>query len=56
MSSLTEFEIGNTLWKENKKKHLDDPNRIAEIFEESLMGLSEIWVDSLIKVLAIVVN
>jgi predicted nucleic acid-binding protein len=56
VSSLTEFEIGNTLWKENRKKELDDSERIAEIFEESMVGLSKIWVDSLVRVLAIAVE
>ena len=56
VSSLTEFEVGNILWKQNKKKELDDPNRIAEIFEESMAELSKIWVDCLVKVLAIAVE
>jgi predicted nucleic acid-binding protein len=56
VSSLTEFEVGNILWKQNKKKELDDPNRIAEIFEESMAELSKIWVDSPVKVLAIAVE
>ncbi len=53
VSSLTEYEIGNTLWKQNRKKELDDPTRIAEIFEESLAQLNEIGVDSIVNVLAL---
>jgi len=53
VSSLTEYEIGNTLWKQNKKKELDDPKRIATIFQESLAGLNEISVDSIANVLTL---
>jgi len=53
ISSLTEYEIGNTLWKQNKKKELDDPKRIAQIFEEAIAELNTLWVDSTINVLAI---
>ena len=53
VSSLTEYEIGNTLWKQNKKKELDDPKRIATIFQESLVGLNEISVDSIVNVLTL---
>ena len=51
VSSLTEYEIGNTLWKQNKKKELDDPKRIATIFQESIAELDEISVDSIVNVL-----
>ena len=51
VSSLTEYEIGNTLWKQNKKKELDDPKRIATIFQESLAELDEISVDSVVNVM-----
>lgn len=53
VSTLTEFEIGNTLWKQNKKKELDDPKRIAEIFEQSIAELNKLQVDSIVDVLAI---
>jgi len=53
ISSLTEYEIGNTLWKQNKKKELDDPKRIAQIFEETIAELNTLRVDSTINVLAI---
>jgi len=53
ISSLTEYEIGNTLWKQNKKKELDDPKRVAQIFEETIAELNTLWVDSTINVLAI---
>jgi len=56
VSSLTEYEIGNILWKENKKKELDDPKRIAEIFTESIAELRKIIIDSIVNVLAIAIE
>ena len=53
VSSLTEYEIGNTLWKQGKKKELDDPKRIATIFQEILAQLNEIPVDSIVNVLTL---
>jgi len=53
VSSLTEYEIGNILWKENKKKELDDPKRVAEIFSESMVDLPKINIDSAVNVLVI---
>ena len=56
ISSLTEFEIGNILWKENKKGELDDPKRIAEIFSESIANSRKIEVDSIVNVLVIAIE
>ncbi len=56
ISTLTEYEIGNILWKENKKRHLEDPKRIAEIFSESIATSRKIEVDSIVDVLAIAVE
>jgi predicted nucleic acid-binding protein len=56
ISTLTEFEIGNTLWIQNKRKELDDPGRIAEIFQEIITELNKVWVDSIGKVLSIAVE
>ncbi len=53
VSYLTEFEIGNVLWKEGKKKKLNDPEQIAEVFEEAMGDLRKIYVDSIVNVLAI---
>ena len=52
VSSLTEYEVGNVLWKENKQKKLKDPTRIAAIFSEALGPLRKITIDSLSNVLA----
>jgi predicted nucleic acid-binding protein len=53
VSSLTEYEIGNVLWKEGKKKKLKDPEQIAEVFEEVMGDLRKIYIDSIANVLAI---
>jgi len=56
VSSLTEYEIGNTLWKQNKKKELDDPSRITQIFEESIADLTKISVDSIVNILTLAMD
>jgi predicted nucleic acid-binding protein len=45
VSSLTEYEIGNVLWRENQQKKLKDPSRIAAIFSEALAPLRRFDVD-----------
>ncbi len=56
VSTLTEYEIGNVLWKENQKKKLKDPARIAAIFSEALAPLKKLEIDSLANVLELAVN
>jgi len=51
--SLTEYEIGNVLWKEDKKKRLKDAKRVASIFSSAMSDLSEISFDSVADVLAV---
>ena len=53
VSSLTEYEIGNVLWRENQQKKLKDPRRIATIFSEAIRPLRKIEIDSLANVLAV---
>jgi len=53
VSYLTEFEVGNVIWKEGKKKKLKDPEQIAEVFAETIEDLHKIYVDSIVNVLAI---
>ena len=53
VSSLTEYEIGNVLWRENQQKKLKDPTRIAVIFSEALSSLRKLEIDSLANVLAV---
>jgi predicted nucleic acid-binding protein len=56
VSSLTEYEVGNVLWKENKQKKLKDPTRIAAIFSEALGPLRKIAIGSLSNVLDLAIE
>jgi len=56
VSSLTEYEIGNVLWRENKKKKLKNPVRIAEIFSETIRDFRKIGIDSIVNVLTIAIE
>ena len=56
VSSLTEYEVGNVLWRENQQKKLKDPARIAAIFSEALAPLRKLEVDSMAKVLEIAID
>ena len=56
VSSLTEYEIGNVLWRENQQKKLKNPARIATIFSEALAPLRKLEVDSLANVLEIAIE
>jgi predicted nucleic acid-binding protein len=56
VSSLTEYEIGNVLWKENQQKKLKNPKRIATIFSEAIRPLQTLQIDSITDVLAIAIE
>ena len=56
VSSLTEYEIGNVLWRENQQNKLKDPTRIAAIFSEALSPLRKLEIDSLANVLAVAIE
>jgi predicted nucleic acid-binding protein len=56
VSSLTEYEIGNALWRENQQKKLKDPTRIATIFSEAIRPLRKMEIDSLANVLAVAIE
>lgn len=56
VSSLTRYEVGNVLWRENKQKKLKDPTRIATIFSEALNPLRVLEIDSLANVLAVAIE
>ncbi len=51
ISTLAEYEIGNVIWKEDQKKKLKDPKRIATIFAESIKDLERLKLDSIVEVL-----
>jgi predicted nucleic acid-binding protein len=56
VSSLTEYEIGNVLWRENQQKKLKNPRRIATIFSEAIRSLPRLGIDSIADVLAIAIE
>ena len=56
VSTLTEYEIGNVLWRENQRKKLKDPKRVAQIFSEALQPLQKLQIDSLQNVLALAIE
>jgi predicted nucleic acid-binding protein len=56
VSSLTEYEIGNVLWRENQQKKLKAPRRIATIFSEAIRPLRKLEIDSLANVLAVAIE
>ena len=46
ISSLTEYELGNVLWKEAKKKKIDF-SEAAQIFSETLSELKKININGI---------
>ena len=56
VSFLTEFEVGNVLWRENQQKKLKDPRRVATIFSEALFPMRKMEIDSLANVLAVAID
>jgi predicted nucleic acid-binding protein len=56
VSYLTEYEIGNVLWRENQQKKLKNPARIATIFSEALAPLRKMEIDSLSNVLLVAIE
>ncbi len=55
MSSLTEYELGNVLWKEAKTKRIDF-NAAARTFSDALSELKKIGIDGIGEVLKIAVE
>ncbi len=56
MSSLTEYEVGNVLWRENKHGKLKNPRKVASIFSESMAPLKKMAIDSVADVLEIAIE
>ncbi len=56
VSSLTEYEIGNVLWRESQQKKLKDPKRVATIFSEAIRPLRKMEIDSIANVLAVAIE
>ena len=56
VSSLTEHEIGNVLWRENQHKKLKDPRRVAAIFSEAICPLRKMDIGSIANVLEVAID
>jgi len=56
VSSLTQYEVGNVLWLENKHGKLKDPQKISAIFSEAIAPLRKFEIDSITDVLAIAIE
>jgi predicted nucleic acid-binding protein len=55
VSSLTEYELGNVLWKEAKKKKINYEDA-AQTFSEALLELKKFSINSIDDVLTIAVE
>jgi predicted nucleic acid-binding protein len=53
VSTLTEYEVGNVLWRENQQGKIKNPHKVAAIFSAVLRPLRKFEIDSLPGVLAI---
>ena len=56
VTSLTEYEIGNVLWRDNPQKKLKDSERIETIFSEAILPLRKIEIDLFANVLAVAIE
>jgi len=56
VSTLTEYEVGNVLWRESQQGKLENPRRVAAIFSEAVSRLGKFNFDSLPDVLAIAIE
>jgi len=56
VSTLTEYEVGNVLWRENQQKKLKNPRRVAAIFSEAIRPMRKLEIDSIGYVLAIAIE
>jgi predicted nucleic acid-binding protein len=56
VTTLTEYEVGNVLWKEKQQKKLKDPARVATIFSEAIRPLRKMEIDSIANVLMVAIE
>ena len=56
VSTLTEYEVGNVLWRENQQKKLKNPRKVAAIFSEAIRPLRKMEIDSIADVLAVAIE
>ena len=53
ISSLTEYEVGNVLWKECKQGRMKNPHLAATTFSKAMQNLTKLEFDSIDNVLAV---
>jgi predicted nucleic acid-binding protein len=56
ISSLTEYEIGNVLWRETKHGRMKNPQLAATVFSKILQNLVKLEIDSINEVLAVAIE
>jgi len=56
ISPLTEYEIGNVLWRETQHGRLKNPQLAATAFSKALQSLTKLEIDSIANVLAIAIK
>jgi predicted nucleic acid-binding protein len=56
ISGLTEYEIGNVLWKENRQGRMKNPQLAATAFLKAMQTLTVLELDSLANVLAVAIE
>ena len=55
ISTLTEYEIGNVLWRETQHGRMKNPQLAATTFSKALQSLTKLEIDSIAKVLAVAI-
>ena len=56
ISSLTEYEVGNVLWRESKQRRMKNPQLAARTFSKALQSLTKLQFDSIANVLAVAIE
>lgn len=56
VSVLTEYELGNVLWKESQNKKFRNYSRVAQIFSEMIKDLKAYSIDSIQEVLKLALD
>jgi len=56
VNMLTQYEVGNVLWRENRQGKLKDSRGVASIFSEAIAPLQKLEIDSVVDVLLIAIE
>ena len=56
ISSLTEYEIGNVLWRESKHRKMKNPQLAATTFSKAMQTLTKLEFDSIANVLVVAIE